>query len=158
MAFSQGLIQLLNIGANQGGWDAVVDSNKDKVQQQYKTFRMSGDGAGEASGPTPERVTIQLADGEDTDVNKESYLRVRISDSGAWGTATNATIAVAGSTTVVTTHTANKDLTIKSDSQGEFLIDVTDSVAETIDLVLGPPELREDWAHYDQGLSIVIAP
>ncbi len=159
MAFDQGLTNQLDVGANQQGWDAVIDGNKDAMQKQYKTYEIIGDGAG-ATPATPERVTIQVQDGEGAVVVAASgpyFLRVRVVNNNGYLDATNATIAVAGSTTVEQTISATKDLVISSDNDGEFLIDITNATAEQIQLLIGSAPLRSDWAHYNNGFDKTFA-
>lgn len=68
-------------------------------------------------------------------------VRVWLCNEGAFANSTNATLApITNKGTTLTTHTANKDLTIRSDDDlpGEVWVTVTDATAETVTLRVGP--------------------
>lgn len=89
----------------------------------------------------------------------QTALRVRVCNNGTYTVATNASLAVAGSCTVVETHTANKDLTILATTAAPSLVlfTVTDATAETVTVRLGPPVVGGKAADYGQALQVTHA-
>ena len=86
---------------------------------------------GDASGSSPQDVTIQAKDIQGNNLAEVVYVRIRVCDDehGA-SLATNATIAVGGTGALVRSETASKDLVCRTDSTGALTITVTDGSSE----------------------------
>ena len=92
---------------------------------------------GDASGASPRTVTIQVLDLQGNSLSETCYLQVGVyQDADAAATATNATIAVGASGTLVRTVTANKVLIAKTTSGGTLTVTIADAVLETVYVVV----------------------
>jgi hypothetical protein len=102
-------------------------------------------------------VTITLVDSAGQRIKITDYLRVRVCNSGAYANATNATIAAGTNTTAVETMTSNKDLVLKSHTDGTYKVTLTDASAETVTLRIGPPTLSGRRGDYTATLNVTHA-
>ena len=94
---------------------------------------------GDSSGASPRTVTIQAQDIQGNNLAETVYVRVRVcQDADGAALATNATIAVGGTGTLVRSETATKDLVCKTDANGTLTITVTDGTLETVYLLAQP--------------------
>jgi len=92
---------------------------------------------GDASGASPQTVTIQAKDIQGNNLAEVIYVEVAVFDDADGTTpAVNATIADGGAGAVVRAVTANKDLICKTDGTGLLEIAVTDGTAETVYLLV----------------------
>jgi hypothetical protein len=128
----------------------VLSSSHDQVR-----YVLSLTTQGTTSGAST--VTITLVDAAGQQIKTTDYLRVRICNSGAYATATNATIAAGANTTAVETMTSNKDLVLKSHTDGTFTVTLTDASAETVTLRIGPPTLSGRRGDYTATLNVTHA-
>lgn len=140
-------------------YDAIVDRRGDQLITNLVGELVHYDLTLTTQGDTgsPSRVQAQLDDLQGNAVAEADFLRVRVCDDGAYGDATNATIAAAGSTTVAETVTSSKDLVFKSSGAGLFEIDLTNATAETVTLRLGPAPLGSRRADYSPTLDVAHA-
>lgn len=91
---------------------------------------------GDASGASPQLVTIQAKDIQGNNLAEVIYLEVGVFDDADGGTvATNASISVGMVGTLVRTVTAGKRLICKTSGGGALTITVTNGVAETVYLL-----------------------
>lgn len=114
----------------------TVAKLEDIIQDAMATYTFAITVQGTTGSPST--VTITLKDLAGNAIAAANFLRVRVCDSGAYANATNATIAAGTNTTAVETHTATKDLTLQSHTDGIFTITLTDGSAETVTLRIGP--------------------
>lgn len=86
--------------------------------------------------PVPGRRDPEFNKSPDTEV-----IRVRVCNHGLFANSTNATIAAANGCTVVETHTAGKDLSIKGAAgfPGEVRVTLTNATAEAVTVRCGAP-------------------
>ncbi len=110
------------------------------------TWSISIDTQGDTS--TASRIHIQLQDINGNDVARQHLLGVLICDQDGYDNATNATIAVAGGTTLARAFTAGKDVMLQSDANGLIEIDLTDATAETVTLRIGPAPVGAERGDY----------
>lgn len=108
---------------------------EDAIQDVLATYTFAITVQGNTGSPST--VTITLKDLAGNAIAATNFVRVRVCNSGAYANATNATIAAGTNTTAVETHTANKDLTLQSHTDGVFTITLTDASAETVTLRIG---------------------
>lgn len=141
-------IKLAEVTLVSGAITAIVDRRPEAPLTADTSYTLSIETQGTTSGAS--RIHIDGAGGVD-------YLRVRVCDSAAYANATNATIAAAGSSSLVETLTANKDLVFKSDANGRFEFDLTDATAETVTLRIGPATLSARRADYRATLDVTHA-
>lgn len=146
---------LVDIDPGQQGWDATIQNIIDRLESFFHSFDMSIKVQGSTGSPSD--IEIQLADQKGANVSKKFQLRVKVTDDGGDADATNATIAVFGSSVVITTHTASKELTIESDATGLMEIRATNGTAETFTLRIGPPAIQPLAGFYDQSLDVTHA-
>ena len=106
---------------------------------------------------TPSTVTIQRRNLRGQATAPSDYLRVRVCDSGGYANATNATIAAGANTTVVESPTAGKDVILQGHTDGSFTLDVTDAVAETVTLRIGPASVGAARGDYRPTLNVTHA-
>lgn len=152
---AQELFNFLTVDPKQANWNATINTNNDSIADFIKTIEMVIDTQGDTG--TPSDLQLQLQTGEGVDVNEQFQLRVRVSDSAAWANATNATIAAAGSTTLLETFSAGKDLLLQSDANGLVEITMTNATAETVTLRIGPSYLSPQLGKYQNTLDIIHA-
>lgn len=94
---------------------------------------------GDASGASPQTVTIQAKDVQGNNLAEVVYLEVGVFDDADGTTpAVNATIADGGAGAAVRTVTANKRIVFKTDANGTLEVEVTDGTAETVYLLVAP--------------------
>lgn len=149
---AQETLPLNQIDAQTAGWETLLNANADNTQQYISTFLIALDGA---VGATTANIDIQLEDAAGNAVTDTQYfLRVRISDSGGVTNATNATVAVRGSTTLQQSFTSSKDILVKSDAAGLVELTVTDATDEIVTLNIGPSEVNPLFANYHNPFNI----
>lgn len=111
---------------------------------------------GSTAGPSTVTITLRDRHGT-TNAASTHYLRVRVCDSAGFANATNATIAAGANTTAVETHSAGKDLTFKSHTDGVITITLTDATAETVTLRIGAPSVGGRRGDYTTSLNVTHA-
>lgn len=141
-------IKLAEVTVVSGAITAIVDRRSAMILDQDAAYTLSIETQGSTGGAS--RIHIEGAGATD-------YLRVRVANFGAFANATNATIAAAGSSSLVETITAGKDLVFKSDANGLFEIDLTDATAETVTVQIGPAPLRPRRSNYTATLNVTHA-
>lgn len=110
-----------------GTWKKLGDSSFSYLDEMLQVTMDN------PTGGSPQDVTIQIKDREGNNLSEVVYLEVGVWDDADGGTeATNATIAVGGSGTLVRSVSAGKRLVCKTDSSGELIITVTDGTTESV--------------------------
>lgn len=153
-------VTLLTINVKTAAWDASMQANFDLIRRGLHTYTITNHTPGNVG--TPSRIWIQFCDWEGTPITdvllgRLDRLRVRVCDLDGWANATNATIALAGATTVRETLTAGKDLIFESNAAGLYEIDLTDTTAEQMTLRIGAPTLGGRIADYVGSLDVTHA-
>lgn len=88
---------------------------------------------GDASGSSPRTVTIQAKDVQGNNLSEAVYLAVAVcQDADGAALATDATIAIGGTGSLVRSLTANKEIVIKTDANGTATVTITDATLETV--------------------------
>jgi hypothetical protein len=113
--------------------------------------------ATQGSTSSPSTITIEARDAQGNPIGQVDYLRVRVCDEDGYSDATNATLAAGANTTVVQTVTTDKDLILKSHTDGTFELDLTNATAETVTLRIGPAALSSRRAEYTPTLDVTHA-
>lgn len=151
------------IAANQAGWSATINANTQAILDFLSTYELTVATAGDTTTASRIEIQHQTARATPTDKAGAILLRVRVLDDDGAGDpdhtadATTATIAVAGSTTLIDSVTATKDLVVQSDADGLIELDLTDATAETVHLAIGPAPLAAQLGDYTPSLSITHA-
>lgn len=87
----------------------------------------------DASGASPRTVTVQILDVQGNSLAEVVVLQVGVyQDEYGAATATNATIAVGATGTLIKAVTANKELICRTDSAGALTLTITDATLETV--------------------------
>jgi hypothetical protein len=154
---AQRLIAPVTINPGQPNWDADVNLNFDKVATFFRSVAMSIAVQGSTGAPSTVEAQLQDTRAAPVDVPKVAFMRFRVTDSGSYANATNATIAPTGGTTTVETVTATKDLILQSDAAGLFEIEITDATVETFTLRIGPAPLQPESCDYDNSQDVAHA-
>jgi len=94
------------------------------------------------SGSSPQTVTLQVKDLQGNNLSESCYVGVGVyQDDGGAANATNATIAIGATGSLVRSITATKVLVILTNSSGTATLAVTDGTLETV-YVIGHPDRR----------------
>ncbi len=141
-------IKLAEVTVASGAITGIVDRRAESLFNADVAYTMTINTQGDTGSAS--RIHIEGAGATD-------YLRVRVCDSAGYANATNATIAAAGSSSLVETLTASKDLVFKSDSSGLVELDLTDATAETVTLRIGPAPMSARRADYTPTLNVTHA-
>lgn len=142
-------IKLAEVTMASGVITGIVDRRPESLMRAEVAYTLSINTQGDTGSAS--RIHIQGKGSTD-------FLRVRVCNDGAYADSTNATIAAAGNTSSVETHTSTKDLTLQSHTNGLFEIDLTNGTAETVTLRIGPPLLTPSAkADYSATLDVTHA-
>jgi hypothetical protein len=152
---AQQLLNLVDVLANQAGWDAAVQTLISAIRGAMRTFAISIFFQGSVSGASS--IDIQLENSDGTPVSEQVPVRVRVCNNAGWSNATNATISSVVTGTTIETHTASKDLTILSDASGKIRIQITNGTAETVTIRLGPAIIQPAFANYNNSQQLTHA-
>jgi hypothetical protein len=154
---------ITEIAANQAGWSAVINANFQAIADVLSTYALTIATQGTTAAASSLEIQRQTARATPTDQAGATLLRVRVVDDDGAGApdhsadATNATLAVAGGTTLVEALTATKDLVVMSDANGRIELDLTNATAETVHLVIGPAPLSCPLGDYAPTLAVTHA-
>lgn len=87
----------------------------------------------DSAGGSPRTVTIQVKDLQGNNLAEVCYLALAVcQDADGAALATNATIAIGGTGSLVRSLTATKELVIKTDANGAATVTITDATLETV--------------------------
>lgn len=126
---STGIERICITAGTPGAWVRVGDQNSLVRQVSIP----------DASGASPRTVSIQIKDNQGANVSEATYLQVGVyQDADGAANATNATIAVGGTGTLVRTITTNKVLIVKTNSSGVVDLTITDGTLETVYVLAAP--------------------
>lgn len=148
-------LNTLDINAKQAGWDATVQTNFERLAELLRFFDPSISVQGGIA--TPSTIHIQLKDGNGNNLSEQVYCRIKVCNNGTYNNSTNATIATTGGSTTLLNYTAGKDILVRSDSSGLIELTLTDGVAETVVLRMGPSEVTPTFANYHKTLDVAHA-
>lgn len=148
---AQELMNILNVAANQAGWDAPVRANFQALQGKIRTLKMTI--AVQGGIASPSTLNIQIQDSNGNNLAETFQLRVRICNNAGWTNATNATIAAGSGTTLLETLTASKDLVLQSNSSGLLVVTLTDATIETVTLRPGAAPFSPSFCDSNNSLN-----
>lgn len=154
---AQRTIGTVDLAPGQPNWDADINLNYDKIETFFRSVALSIAVQGSTGAPSTVEAQLQDTRAIPVDVAKVAFMRFRVTDLDSYPVATTATIAPTGGTTTVETITALKDLVLQSDAAGLFEIQITDAVAETFTLRLGPATIQPESGDYDNSQDVAHA-
>lgn len=138
---SAGVLRICTSGGSPGTWARVGDQVETLPAGSVTTAALSDPVAdklpqvsiGDASGASPQTVTVQILDRQGNALSEVVYLEVGVyQDADGAAQATNATIAVGGTGSLVRSVVTNKLLRCKTDASGALELIVTDGTSETV--------------------------
>lgn len=157
-------IKLAEVVLLAGGIDEILDRRFEAIFKDGADASVSGALASytlmaTTSGSTaiPSVVFIRSYDLIDLPLSGVDYLRVRVCDAGSYGIAANATITPGTNTTAEDVFLAGKDMALRSHTDGGFNVVVSNAIAETVTLRVGPAPLSSKRADYTAQIDITHA-
>lgn len=157
-------IKLAEVVLSAGGIDEIIDRRFEAIFKEGVDASVSGALARYTltiatlgSTATPSVVFIGSYDLNGLPMSGVDYLRVRVGDAGGYGVAANATISPGTNTTAEDVFTAGKDMVFRSHTDGGFNVVVSNAIAETVTLRVGPAPLSSKRADYTAQIDITHA-
>jgi len=103
---------------------------------------------------TPSVVAIALEDIQGNAINEVDHIRMRVCDNGGYVAGANATISAGNNTLAVEALVAGKDLVLQSHTDGIYNVQLTNTVAETVTVRIGPATLNPRRGDYAMSIDV----